>query len=151
MDPDAGARSAGETAGVEVSQGERATVGAPTIIDHFEYKVSRFPECKQMYSQALGTIGIELKWADDAAAGFGLREDKDRVMLLLEATDEAATFHLAFGVSDVAQVDAFHTAALAAGGTCNGPPGPRPAYGPKYYAAFVTDPAGNNIEAVCRN
>lgn len=104
-----------------------------------------------MYEQALAAIGIELKWADDAAAGFGLGEDKDRVMLLLEAATEAATFHLAFGVSDFAQVDAFHAAALAAGGTCNGAPGPRPSYGPKYYAAFVKDPGGNNIEAVCRN
>jgi catechol 2,3-dioxygenase-like lactoylglutathione lyase family enzyme len=104
------------------------------MIDHFEYKVTSFSECKQVYEAALAAIGIELKWADDAAAGFGLREDKDRVMLLLEqaAADgpPATTFHLAFGVSDFAQVDAFHAAALAAGGRCNGPPGPRPKYGP---------------------
>ena len=54
------------------------------MIDHFEYKVTSFSECKQVYEAALAAIGIELKWADDAAAGFGLREDKDRVMLLLE-------------------------------------------------------------------
>ena len=56
--------------------------------------------------------------------------------------------HVAFLAKDRATVDAFHAAALEAGGKCNGPPGPRP-YAPNYYAAFVFDPAGNNIEAVC--
>ena len=58
--------------------------------------------------------------------------------------------HVTFGVSDRAMVRAFHVAALAAGGHDNGPPGPRPAYDPDYYGAFVLDPDGNNIEAVCR-
>jgi catechol 2,3-dioxygenase-like lactoylglutathione lyase family enzyme len=57
--------------------------------------------------------------------------------------------HIAFGVRDPAQVDAFHAAAVAAGGTDNGPPGPRPIYHPGYYGAFVLDPDGNNVEAVC--
>jgi len=95
-----------------------------------------------------------VKWSDAGGAGFGLPGDKDRVMLLLEQAAEGAavmTFHVAFGVSNYAQVDAFHAAALAAGAKCNGPPGPRPDYGPKYYAAFILDPGGNNIEAVCRN
>ncbi|KAL2129999.1 hypothetical protein VTI74DRAFT_7021 [Chaetomium olivicolor] len=57
--------------------------------------------------------------------------------------------HTAFVAKDRAAVDAFHTAAVAAGGKCNGKPGVREQYGPTYYAAFVLDPAGNNIEVVC--
>ncbi|AEO67534.1 1ddd9931-365b-42c4-bdf0-445e15037ac3 [Thermothielavioides terrestris] len=57
--------------------------------------------------------------------------------------------HTAFVAKDRASVDAFHKAAVAAGGKCNGVPGVRPHSGPTYYAAFVLDPAGNNIEAVC--
>jgi len=76
-------------------------------------------------------------------------------------TDEKPTFwlaqrepfgtgtHVAFTCSDHATVDAFHAAALAAGGEDNGAPGPRPEYTPTYYAAFVRDPDGNNIEVVC--
>ncbi|KAK4038534.1 hypothetical protein C8A01DRAFT_17398 [Parachaetomium inaequale] len=57
--------------------------------------------------------------------------------------------HIAFVAKDRASVEAFHKAAVAAGGKCNGEPGVRAQYGPMYYAAFVRDPAGNNIEAVC--
>jgi catechol 2,3-dioxygenase-like lactoylglutathione lyase family enzyme len=59
------------------------------------------------------------------------------------------SLHLAFRADDRAAVDAFHAAALAAGGRDNGPPGLRPQYGPDYYAAFVFDPDGHNLEAVC--
>ena len=57
--------------------------------------------------------------------------------------------HVAFAAVDRAQVDAFHAAAVAAGGTDNGAPGPRPLYHADYYGAYVLDPDGNNIEAVC--
>jgi catechol 2,3-dioxygenase-like lactoylglutathione lyase family enzyme len=57
--------------------------------------------------------------------------------------------HVAFGVRGTEEVDAFHAAALAAGATDNGAPGPRPIYHPGYYGAFVLDPDGNNVEAVC--
>jgi catechol 2,3-dioxygenase-like lactoylglutathione lyase family enzyme len=57
--------------------------------------------------------------------------------------------HVAFAAPDRAAVDAFHAAALAAGGSDNGAPGPRPLYHPAYYGAFVLDPDGNNVEAVC--
>jgi catechol 2,3-dioxygenase-like lactoylglutathione lyase family enzyme len=57
--------------------------------------------------------------------------------------------HVAFGARSTEQVDAFHTAALTAGGTDNGAPGPRPIYHLGYYGAFVLDPDGNNVEAVC--
>ena len=57
--------------------------------------------------------------------------------------------HVAFRAKDRAAVDRFHAAGLAAGGKDNGAPGPRPDYGPKYYAAFLIDPDGNNVEAVC--
>ncbi len=57
--------------------------------------------------------------------------------------------HVAFLAEDRASVDAFHAAALAAGGTCEGPPGPRPHYHPNYYGAYVRDPDGNKLQAVC--
>ena len=57
--------------------------------------------------------------------------------------------HVAFRAESTAQVDAFHAAAVAAGGRDNGAPGPRPQYHPAYYGAFVLDPDGNNVEAVC--
>ena len=59
--------------------------------------------------------------------------------------------HVAFGVRTTAEVDAFHEAAIAAGGSDNGAPGPRPIYHPGYYGAFVLDPDGNNVEAVCHS
>jgi catechol 2,3-dioxygenase-like lactoylglutathione lyase family enzyme len=61
----------------------------------------------------------------------------------------AGYLHVAFGCADRGTVDAFHTAALAAGGRDNGVPGPRPEYHPNYYGAFVLDPDGHNVEAVC--
>jgi catechol 2,3-dioxygenase-like lactoylglutathione lyase family enzyme len=79
-------------------------------------------------------------------AGFG-REGKP--VFWVAEREPSGPVHIAFASPDRATVDAFHAAALAAGGRDNGPPGLRPHYHPSYYGAFVLDPDGNNVEAVC--
>lgn len=86
----------------------------------------------------------------EPAYGVELCADGDTVSLILFQTDEKpAHLHLAFAAKNRAQVDAFHRAALEAGGKDNGAPGLRPRYHANYYAAFIIDPDGHNIEAVC--
>ena len=87
----------------------------------------------------------------DDAVGYGLREGEDKFAIKAWTDGTIAPSprtHLAFAAASPAAVDAFHSAALAAGGRDNGPAGPRPHYGPGYYAAFVIDPDGHRIEAV---
>jgi catechol 2,3-dioxygenase-like lactoylglutathione lyase family enzyme len=88
----------------------------------------------------------------EGSAGFGKdTEYGPKPFFWINARDRPAVSgaHVAFGVRTHGEVDAFHAAALAAGGTDNGAPGPRPIYHPGYYGAFVLDPDGNNVEAVC--
>jgi catechol 2,3-dioxygenase-like lactoylglutathione lyase family enzyme len=82
-----------------------------------------------------------------SAAGFGRQGKPD--FWIGQGDPAGQAVHIAFAASDRASVDAFHEEALAAGGRNNGYPGLRPEYHPSYYAAFVFDPDGNNIEAVC--
>ncbi len=117
------------------------------MIDHFEIKVADFESCCDFYTQALSPLGIELKWADDAAAGFGLRSEPN-VRFLIEKGVNSAKSHIAFSASGEGQVSEFHKAGLSNGATCNGRPGLREKYAPNYYAAFLLDPDGNNVEAV---
>jgi catechol 2,3-dioxygenase-like lactoylglutathione lyase family enzyme len=70
---------------------------------------------------------------------------------IAEVSPVSVGVHVSFQVDSRALVDAFYAAAIAAGGTDNGPPGPRPMYHPGYYGAFVRDPDGNNVEAVCHH
>jgi len=108
------------------------------------------------YDAALAPLGYERVWSDirpgepDQAIGYGLPGGGDK--LALKQSDAAAApgpgFHIAFDAPDRQAVKAFHKAALAAGGTDNGPPGLRRHYGPTYYAAFVIDPDGHHLEAV---
>ncbi len=116
------------------------------LIDHIQLVVDDLPACLKFYQAVLGALDIPIGgtasdyfWADE---------------LLVSTTDSAAALgkptgrhHLAFQASNADRVDAFYAAGLAAGGQDNGPPGERH-YHPGYYAAFLLDPAGNNIEAV---
>lgn len=117
------------------------------MIDHVEIKTMHFADCKHFYQTVLRPLHMELKWADDAAAGFGLI-GYDKVSFLIEKFDRNTPCHLAFSSTTSAQVDAFHLAGMQAGFRCNGQPGPRIHYSPDYYAAFLLDPDGNNVEAV---
>src|SRR5690606_31921607 len=116
------------------------------LVDHLQRVVRDLPASQRFYTAVAGTLGIPLGGSGEG--WFWIDE------LFVSAIDSEAAageptgrVHLAFQAADRGAVDAFHAAALAAGGRDNGAPGLRP-YPPGYYAAFVLDPDGNNIEAV---
>ena len=123
------------------------------MIDHVGFPVSDFPRAKAFYEKALAPLGYVLvkevrQAANDApAAGFGVGGKPDFWIGGEGALDKPP--HIAIAAKDRAMVDAFYQAALAAGGKDNGAPGLRPHYHANYYGAFVRDPDGHNIEAVC--
>jgi hypothetical protein len=117
------------------------------VIDHFEIKVVDFIGCKRFYEATLSALDIELKWSDEAAAGFG-RTGESKVAFLIEKFDKSVPFHIAFSASSEAAVEQFHQRGIDGGFTCNGLPGLRPHYAPNYFASFLLDPDGNNVEAV---
>jgi catechol 2,3-dioxygenase-like lactoylglutathione lyase family enzyme len=119
------------------------------VIDHISIGVSDLEVSRRFYLAALAPLGFgELgEYSDDAHdRAFG----PDGIDDFIISTNYPANGggHIAFAAESREQVDAFHTAALQAGGTDNGAPGIRPAYSPGYYGAFVLDPDGYNVEAV---
>ena len=119
------------------------------MIDHFEIKVSNFQQCQTFYGLVLKPLNIELKWADEFAAGFGPFDDSS-TRFLIEQAPTVSLCHIAFVGVNREGVDKFHAIGTSKGYLCNGEPGLRTAYAPNYYAAFLLDPDGNNIEAVVR-
>ena len=124
------------------------------MIDHLGINVADFDASKAFYDQAMAPLGasliymVPLEYTGGAKVG-GYGRDRP-VFWLQEGKDgQKAHQHVAFTARSRAEVDAFHAAALAAGGKDNGEPGLRPHYHPNYYGAFVFDPDGNNVEAVC--
>ena len=124
------------------------------MIDHTGVTVSNFQASKEFYLRALAPIGYSLirevaasVTGRNDAAGFGVAPQSD--FWIGSGSPNVPPIHVAFRVNSRALVDAFYKAALAAGGRDNGAPGPRPHYHPGYYGAFVLDPDGHNIEAVC--
>lgn len=124
------------------------------MIDHTGVTVSDFAASKSFYMLALAPIGYALLLEVPASvtgrndvAGFGVSPRPD--FWIGSGTPNAPPTHVAFRVASRAVVDAFYSSALAAGGKDNGPPGLRPHYHPNYYGAFILDPDGHNIEAVC--
>jgi catechol 2,3-dioxygenase-like lactoylglutathione lyase family enzyme len=122
------------------------------MLGHLSFGVFDLDRAIAFYDAALAPLGLTRVWTKTDAAGYGPLGHGD--LLALKKRSAAAPpgpgFHLAFNAPSRAAVDAFHSAALAAGGADNGAPGPRPHYGPAYYAAFVIDPDGYPIEAVCQ-
>ena len=116
------------------------------MIDHVSLKVADYTRSKAFYVEALGPLGYELLMEFDGVCGFGVKGKPD--FWISSGTPSGAT-HVAFAAADRGMVDGFHAAALAAGGKDNGQPGLRPHYHEHYYGAFVHDPDGNNVEAVC--
>lgn len=124
------------------------------MFDHIGFAVSNLATSRAFYAAALRPLGIKLvmevtaeQTGTGAHAGFGAA---DKAFFWIG--DHAATrsgAHIAFAAESRAQVDQFYRAALNAGGKDNGAPGLRPHYHENYYGAFVLDPDGNNIEAVC--
>ena len=120
------------------------------MIDHLGLPVSDYARSKAFYEQALAPLGMTLLMEfSGAAAGFG-KADGGRPSFFIEAHGEPVRgrLHIALRADDRAQVDAFHAAAIEAGGTDNGAPGLR-WYHADSYGGYVLDPDGNNIEAVC--
>ncbi|HEU6445518.1 MAG TPA: VOC family protein [Gaiellaceae bacterium] len=115
-------------------------------IDHVILNVRDYARSKAFYEQALKPLGYEVVMEFGEGAGFGLEGKPD---FWVSHRGDPTIVHVAFAAPDRRTVDAFYDAALAAGGEDNGPPGLRPHYHETYYAAFVHDPDGNNIEAVC--
>lgn len=119
-------------------------------LDHVGFAVADYARSKVFYEKALAPLGMSLLMEfSEAAAGFG-RDDGTRPSFFIEAHGEPVQgrLHIAFGAATRSQVDDFHAAAIAAGGTDNGTPGLR-WYHADYYGGYVLDPDGNNIEAVC--
>jgi catechol 2,3-dioxygenase-like lactoylglutathione lyase family enzyme len=118
------------------------------MLDHVSLRVQDLPRAVAFYRVALAPIGYRVAMEFPSAAGLGEPGKTDLWITLTERPLHPA--HIAFR-TDRARVDAFHAAALAAGGTDNGAPGVRADYHPNYYAAYVIDPEGNNIEVVCHD
>jgi catechol 2,3-dioxygenase-like lactoylglutathione lyase family enzyme len=125
------------------------------MIDHTGLQVSDFTRSKAFYLAALAPIGygvlLELPRAvvGTDVVGFGETATGKPDFWVAQGEPNKPPLHIAFRVESRALVDAFYKAALAAGGRDNGPPGRRPHYHENYYGAFVLDPDGHNIEAVC--
>ena len=125
------------------------------MLDHVGFAVADAESSKRFYEQALAPLGLSLVMSvspeqnrsGGTAHGFGTEDNPFFWIGDNERVGEGT--HVAFKVDDRALVDAFHEAAVAAGGRDNGAPGLRPHYHPNYYAAFVFDPDGINVEAVC--
>ena len=120
------------------------------MIDHVGLFVSDANERAGFYESLLAPLGYVRKLEFPGAVCFENADDGDSVWIESPKSPDQrlVTEHIAFRAKDEEAVKAFHAAGLAAGGTDNGQPGPRPNYGPTYYAAFIHDPDGNNIEAM---
>jgi catechol 2,3-dioxygenase-like lactoylglutathione lyase family enzyme len=116
------------------------------MIDHVSLHVSDLERSKRFYATALAPLGYELVMEFPGVAGLGAGGKPD---LWIAQGRASEPIHVAIASSDRATVERFHAAALAAGGRDNGAPGVRAEYHPTYYGAFVLDPDGNNLEAVC--
>lgn len=125
------------------------------MIDHMGFAVSDIATPRKFYEAALGALGMSVqmevgpdKTGDGSTAlGFGVPGEK--IFWIADGERVGEGTHVALRADRRDQVDQFHRAGLEAGGRDNGKPGPRPNYGPHYYAAFLCDPDGANIEAVC--
>ncbi|WP_305784984.1 VOC family protein [Symbioplanes lichenis] len=118
------------------------------MLDHVILGVHHLDESRHFYEHALRPLGVKVIAEEPELIGFG--DDSGRPFFWLAVREATHRVHVAFTAPDRAAVDAFHAAALHAGGVDNGPPGLRAHYHENYYAAYAFDADGNNIEAVCQ-
>ena len=119
------------------------------MIDHVSISVCDLDRSARFYQAVLETIGYRKLRERPHTVGFGKAYPEFWInQRRMTALDRDSGSHVALRAPSVEAVDQFHAAALAAGGECDGLPGPRPQYSPGYYAAFIRDPDGNRIEAV---
>lgn len=125
-------------------------------IDHVGFAVTDAEVSRRFYEQALAPLGITLvmtatpKQTESGGTAHGFGTEGNPFFWIADNERVGEGTHVAFIAETREQVDAFHAAALAGGGTDHGAPGLREHYGPNYYAAFVLDPDGINVEAVCK-
>jgi catechol 2,3-dioxygenase-like lactoylglutathione lyase family enzyme len=117
------------------------------MLDHVSLSVSDFGRSQAFYDRALAPLAIKVMMGGEGFAGYG--DSRPFFWIGGGAAGASGAAHVAFTAQSRGVVDAFHAAALAAGGKDNGAPGVRAHYHPDYYGAFVLDPDGHNIEAVC--
>jgi catechol 2,3-dioxygenase-like lactoylglutathione lyase family enzyme len=120
--------------------------GSPPLFDHLTLGVRDLSLSRAFYEEALKPFDVRVVQSSQGPLGFATDGRGD--FWIKEGAPIAGPVHIAFAALDRATVDAFHSAAVQAGGTDNGPPGLRPHYGAGYYAAYVLDPDDNNVEAV---
>ena len=118
------------------------------MLDHVGLSVSNYAASLSFYKAALAPLGYELVMEFGTIAGLGVGGKPD---FWIHESDSTAPTHIAFASSNRAAVKRFYEAAIAAGGKDSGAPGVREQYHPDYYGAFVLDPSGHNIEAVCHS
>ncbi len=117
------------------------------MLDHVSVKVADYPRSQAFYDRALEPLGIARVMSDgEVFGGYG---SADKPYFWIGQGEQSGGVHVAFAAANRGAVDAFYKAAIAAGGRDNGAPGVREHYHPSYYGAFVLDPDGHNIEAVC--
>ena len=117
------------------------------MLDHLNLPVGNLTRSTAFYEKVLAPIGMRVIAQEEDAVGFG---DSTWVFGLVDDKVRPVPMHLAFAAATRNQVHAFYTEAINAGGVDNGAPGVRAEYGTHYYAAYVLDPDGHNIEVVCR-
>ena len=118
------------------------------MIDHISLRVQDFSRAVDFYKSALAPLGYKILMEFPNVAGMGADGKAD--LWIMQSEQLPSPTHIAIN-GERPQIQAFHEAALTSGGTDNGPPGLRLDYHPNYYAAFVLDPEGNNIEVVCHS
>jgi catechol 2,3-dioxygenase-like lactoylglutathione lyase family enzyme len=118
------------------------------MYDHIGLHVKDLDSSVRFYTAALAPLGFKLCSRDENGAGFG-PPNEPALWLYLTKKTAGPGAHIAFRAPDHAAIKRFHTEGLKAGGRDNGGAGPRVDYSPTYYAAFLIDPDGNNVEAVC--
>jgi catechol 2,3-dioxygenase-like lactoylglutathione lyase family enzyme len=121
------------------------------MLDHIEFAVADIVRARAFYDQALAAVGVEVVMSVGTGAriALGYGSEGRPYFWVVQGPPLTGHLHVAFTAKDRATVDAFHVAAIAAGGRDNGGPGLRPQYHANYYGAFAFDPDGHNIEAVC--
>jgi catechol 2,3-dioxygenase-like lactoylglutathione lyase family enzyme len=117
------------------------------MFDHVGFGVTNLAESKAFFLKALQPLGVAVSM--EGPHGVGMGRNNKPSLWLFETKEHPAHLHVAFTAENRKQVDEFHRAAMAAGGTDNGPPGLRPHYHANYYGAFVIGPDGHNVEVVC--
>jgi catechol 2,3-dioxygenase-like lactoylglutathione lyase family enzyme len=126
----------------------------PLMLDHVSIAVTDIPRAARFYDAVMAALRVPQVWRAERAVGYGLRNDasddsRSYLTIGLGAAPADPACHWCFRAPDRAAVRAFHAAGLAHGGRDDGAPGLRPQYHADYYAAFLLDPDGNRVEAVC--